>query len=90
MGCDMGWSAWCGAWCGTLPMAERTTQGYWSGKLQMMEATSIMRSALATDEPPNFMTTVTYRRMLPLSKVHYHPTHLLLIGARLFECKGGC
>jgi hypothetical protein len=42
----------------TLPIAESTTQGYWSGKLQMMLATSLMRSADARDEPPNFITTV--------------------------------
>ncbi len=43
----------------TLPIAESTTQGYWSGKLHTMDATSSMRSALATDDPPNFITTVT-------------------------------
>ena len=45
----------------TLPMADSTMQGYCSGKLHMMAATSRMRSALATDEPPNFMTTVICR-----------------------------
>lgn len=43
----------------TLPMADSTTQGSSSGKLQTMAATSRIRSALATDEPPNFITTVT-------------------------------
>lgn len=65
-------------------MAERTTQGYWSGKLQIMDATSIMRSALATDDPPNFMTTVTCGVDVgsPGSGRRYSP-HLLLIAAWL-------
>ena len=37
----------------TLPIADSTTQGRWSGKEQMMSATSSMRSVVATDEPPN-------------------------------------
>ena len=40
--------------CGlTLPMADSTTTGAWSWKLHTMSATSCMRSALATEEPPN-------------------------------------
>ncbi len=42
----------------TLPMADSTTQGYCSGKLHTMSATSRMRSADTSEEPPNFMTTV--------------------------------
>jgi hypothetical protein len=41
-----------------FPMAERTTTGVSSGKLRMRPATSRIRSADASDEPPNFMTTV--------------------------------
>lgn len=43
----------------TLPMADSTTQGRYWGKLQMMSATSRMRSASRTDEPPNLYTTLT-------------------------------
>lgn len=43
----------------TFPIADSTTQGSSSGKLHTMAATSLIRSASATDEPPNFMTTVT-------------------------------
>ena len=43
---------------GTLPMADRTTSGAWSWKLHTISATSIIRSAVATDEPPNLYTTV--------------------------------
>ena len=43
----------------TLPMADSTMQGRCSGKLQTISATSLIRCALATDEPPNFITTVT-------------------------------
>lgn len=41
-----------------FPMAERTTTGVSSGKLRMRSATSRIRSADASEEPPNFMTTV--------------------------------
>jgi hypothetical protein len=41
-----------------FPMAERTTTGVSYGKLRMRSATSRIRSADASDEPPNFMTTV--------------------------------
>lgn len=41
-----------------FPMAERTTTGVSSGKLSMRSATSRIRSADATDDPPNFMATV--------------------------------
>lgn len=37
----------------TLPIADSTTQGRCSGKLHTISATSIMRSAEATEEPPN-------------------------------------
>ena len=40
-----------------FPMAERTTMGtVVDSKPQTMSATSIMRSAVATDEPPNLTT----------------------------------
>jgi len=45
----------------TLPMADRTTTGNRSGKLQMMSATSFIRSASRTDEPPNLYTTLSWR-----------------------------
>jgi hypothetical protein len=41
-----------------FPMAERTTTGVSSRKLRMRPATSRIRSADASDEPPNFMTKV--------------------------------
>ena len=41
-----------------FPMAERTMTGVSSGKLRMRSATSLIRSADASEEPPNFMTTV--------------------------------
>ena len=44
---------WAGPGRPTLPMAERTTHGSCSGKAQMMAATFFMRSAVATDDPPN-------------------------------------
>lgn len=40
-----------------LPMADMTTQGRWSGKEAIISATSRMRFASATDEPPNLYTT---------------------------------
>ena len=43
----------------TFPIADRTTQGKCSGNVQMMSNTSRILSAVATDEPPNFITTVT-------------------------------
>lgn len=43
----------------TFPIADSTTQGSSSGKLHTMAATSLIRSAFATDDPPNFMTTLT-------------------------------
>ena len=39
-----------------MPMADSTTQGSWSGKLHTICATSHMRSADATELPPNFIT----------------------------------
>jgi hypothetical protein len=42
----------------TLPIADSTTQGRYWGKLQMMSATSRMRSASRTDDPPNLYTTL--------------------------------
>jgi hypothetical protein len=39
-----------------FPMAERTTTGISPRKLRMRSATSCIRSADASDEPPNFMT----------------------------------
>lgn len=45
----------------TLPMADSTTTGKFSWKLQMMSATSCMRSASRTDEPPNLYTTFNCR-----------------------------
>lgn len=41
-----------------LPIAERTTTGFSSGKLRMRSATSFILSAEATEDPPNFITTV--------------------------------
>jgi hypothetical protein len=41
-----------------FPMAARTTTGVSSGKLMMRSATSLIRSADATEDPPNFITTV--------------------------------
>jgi len=41
-----------------FPMAERTATGISSRKLRMRPATSRIRSADASDEPPNFMTKV--------------------------------
>jgi hypothetical protein len=41
-----------------FPIAERTITGVSSGKLRMRSATSLMRSADATEDPPNFITTV--------------------------------
>ena len=40
-------------------MADSTTQGRYCGKLQMISATSIMRSASRTELPPNLYTTLT-------------------------------
>jgi hypothetical protein len=42
-------------------MADSTTTGKFSWKLQMMSATSCMRSASRTDEPPNLYTTFNCR-----------------------------
>jgi hypothetical protein len=42
-----------------FPIAESTTTGCSSGKLRMRSATSRIRSAEATDDPPNFITTVS-------------------------------
>lgn len=42
-----------------FPIAESTTTGRSSGKLRMRSATSCIRSAEATDDPPNFITTVS-------------------------------
>ena len=47
----------------TLPIADRTTQGSSFGKLHIMDATSRILSAFATDEPPNFMTTLSCRKV---------------------------
>jgi hypothetical protein len=44
----------------TLPIAESTTQGRFSWKEQMMSATSRMRSASRTLEPPNLYTMFTW------------------------------
>jgi len=41
-----------------FPIAERTTIGLSSGKVNIREATSFILSAEATEEPPNFMTHV--------------------------------
>ena len=41
-----------------FPIAERTTTGVSSGKLRMRSATSLIRPADDTDDPPNFITTV--------------------------------
>jgi hypothetical protein len=41
-----------------FPIAERTITGVSSGKLRMRSATSLIRSADATEDPPNFITTV--------------------------------
>ena len=40
-----------------FPIADKTNIGISSGKLKTMLATSLILSALATDEPPNFITT---------------------------------
>ena len=48
-----------------LPMAESTSTGMCSGKERTMLATSRMRSASATDEPPNFITTEYCSRSSP-------------------------
>lgn len=40
-------------------MAERTMTGRSSGKLTMRSATSLICSADASDDPPNFITTVS-------------------------------
>ena len=43
----------------TLPIADSTTIGKFSWKEHTMSATSRMRSASRTDEPPNLYTTLT-------------------------------
>mmetsp|Transcript_14260 Transcript_14260/g.35227 ORF Transcript_14260/g.35227 Transcript_14260/m.35227 type:complete len:219 (-) Transcript_14260:36-692(-) len=48
-----------------LPIADRTTTGSRSGKEQMMSATSRMRSASRTEEPPNLYTTLACCTFLP-------------------------
>ena len=42
----------------TLPIADKTRQGLCSGKDVTIFATSSIRSEVATDDPPNFITTV--------------------------------
>ena len=48
-----------------LPMALSTNTGISSGNASTMDATSRMRSASATDEPPNFITTLYASRASP-------------------------
>jgi len=43
-----------------FPIADKTITGLSFGKLSMSSATSLILSALATDEPPNFMTHVNW------------------------------
>ena len=53
----------------TFPMADSTMQGYWSAKLHTMSATSRMRSAVASEEPPNFITTLICAAMAVVLQV---------------------
>ena len=48
-----------------FPMAESTITGRSSGKLRRRSATSRIRSADATDDPPNFITTVSSDSVWP-------------------------
>ena len=48
-----------------LPMALSTSTGISSWNVSTMDATSRMRSASATDEPPNFITTLYASRASP-------------------------
>lgn len=43
-----------------FPMADRTITGLSSGKLHMRSATSLILSAEATEDPPNFITQVNW------------------------------
>lgn len=80
-------------WCLTLPMADKTIQGNRCGKLHMIWATSHMRSALATEEPPNFMTTLICKQR-PLQHKHWEGCSMCLFIQRItYTCccsRPGC
>lgn len=60
-----------------FPMAERTIIGLSSGKLSIRLATSLILSAEATEDPPNFITQV--KLIIPVS-----PKSPLLFSVTLF------